>query len=199
MKTTYADDDTLRAARARYFEVNQFGVDGGYDAPWVDFKLGPLPFPFPNTEPRKVAVRYHDLHHVLTGYDTDIVGEFEISAWEIGAGCRRMIAAWQLNLGGLAAGLFIAPRRVWRAFLRGRASDTLYGADLDALLDQRVGPVRDRHIRAARAATGADVALFVLASLAGLVLGTISFWLFVPLVPLGVLWGQLHKRRALTS
>ena len=50
--------------------------------------------PFPNTPSRKRAVRYHDLHHALTGYATDLTGEFEISAWEIGSGCADHVAAW---------------------------------------------------------------------------------------------------------
>ena len=44
---------TMEQARARYFEVNGFGADGGYAADWVDFKLGPIPLPFPNTDGRR--------------------------------------------------------------------------------------------------------------------------------------------------
>jgi hypothetical protein len=84
-----ASDDTLAHARDDYFRVNGFGANGGYDDAWVDFKLGPIPMPFPNTPSRKRAVRFHDLHHALTGYATDVRGEFEISAWEIGSGCAE--------------------------------------------------------------------------------------------------------------
>src|SRR5262245_39608544 len=125
MLVAYADTMTMREARKVYFEANGFGETGGYEDDWVDFKLGPLPMPFPNTKARKEAVRYHDLHHILTGYDTDIVGEFEISAWEIAAGCKTMAAAWALNLGGMAGGLFRAPRRVFAAFVRGRGQRTI--------------------------------------------------------------------------
>lgn len=31
--------------------------------------------PFPNTHGRRRALAYHDLHHILTGYRTDFVGE----------------------------------------------------------------------------------------------------------------------------
>ena len=111
----YPSDETLLEARARYFAANGFGADGGYDDAWVDFKLGPIPMPFPNTPSRKRAVRFHDLHHALTGYATDVRGEFEISAWEIGSGCADHVAAWYLNLSGMAGGLLAAPRRTWRA------------------------------------------------------------------------------------
>jgi hypothetical protein len=55
-------DVTLREARARYFQAN--GID--------DDALPP-----------------HDLHHVATGFDTTLVGEAEIGAWELASGCRH--------------------------------------------------------------------------------------------------------------
>ena len=90
MHASYTPDMTMRTARDLYFDVNGFGADGGYSEPWVDFKLGPLPLPFPNTAGRIAAVKFHDLHHVLTGYETNAIGEFEISAWELGAGCAKL-------------------------------------------------------------------------------------------------------------
>lgn len=80
----YEDALRVRDARARYFESNGFG-DGGYDAKWVKLALGPIPFAFPNGAARVRAVRLHDLHHVATGYDTNVLGEAEIGAWEIGS------------------------------------------------------------------------------------------------------------------
>jgi hypothetical protein len=47
---------TLADARRVYFEANGFPADGGYDAPWVDFELGPIPMPFPNTDGRRRAI-----------------------------------------------------------------------------------------------------------------------------------------------
>ena len=101
-------DSTMLAARALYFRANQFGDDGGYGDAWVTVKLGPVPVSFPNAAERVRAVRYHDLHHIITGYDTDIIGEFEIAAWELGSGCKDFWAAWFLNLGSLTGGL-LAP------------------------------------------------------------------------------------------
>jgi hypothetical protein len=136
---------TLRAARRRYFDENGFGENGGYDAAWVELKLGPLTAAFPNTAARVRAVRYHDLHHVVTGYATDLVGEAEIGAWEVASGCRGFVAAWVLNLSAMWIGLVLAPTSVFRAFVRGRRTRNLYGAPFgDALLDDRVGDVRAR-------------------------------------------------------
>ena len=105
----YPTSEPVRSARARYFEANHFGADGGYGDAWVEVKFGPIPVPIPNTEARVRAVRYHDLHHIVTGYDTDLVGEMEISAWELGAGCEDFVAAYVLNVGGLSGGAAIAP------------------------------------------------------------------------------------------
>jgi hypothetical protein len=142
-RVAYDPAGSLADARRVYFEANGFPPDGGYQAEWVDFALGPIPMPFPNTDGRRRAVVIHDLHHVLTGYATDIYGEAEISAWELAAGCKGMLAAWALDLGGMALGVLIAPRRTFRAWVRGRRSRTLYGVPLDAaLLDRTVGEVR---------------------------------------------------------
>ena len=84
---------TMREALDQYFRDNDFGEDGGYSADWVKLKIGPIPFAFPNTPARRRAVRFHDLHHFLTGYQTDWVGEAEIAAWEVATGCKDMWAA----------------------------------------------------------------------------------------------------------
>ena len=196
----YDPHSTMRDARGLYFQVNGFGDSGGYDDAWVDFKLGPIPMPFPNSPGRVRAVRYHDLHHVLTGYDTDIVGEFEISAWEIAAGCRGFIAAWQLNLGGMFGGLLIAPRRTLRAFLRGRHSRSLYGDDLDGLLDSRVSELRARMgVDVSTPPLGvADALLFGASLSAGLVVGLVGFAFTLLFLPLGLAtfaWRRAKKGR----
>lgn len=143
--TRYADDLPLRTARARYFRDNGFADDGGYGAAWVKLELGPIALALPNTPQRVRAVRYHDLHHVATGYATDWTGEAEIAAWEIASSCADHYAAWLLNLWAMAIGLVIAPRAVWRAFARGRRSRNLYREPWgDALLEERVGALRAR-------------------------------------------------------
>jgi hypothetical protein len=141
---SYDDDLRVREARAQYFERNGFG-DGGYHAKWVKLALGPIPFAFPNNAARVRAVRLHDLHHVATGYDTNLLGEAEIGAWEIGSSCRGFVAAWILNLYALTLGLWIDPGAVLRAFARGRRTENLYRGEWDeALLEARVGELRER-------------------------------------------------------
>ena len=159
----YAESLSLLDARRVYFDRNGFGADGGYAKRWVKVELGPLPLWFPNSEARVRAVRYHDLHHVATGYDTDWTGEGEIAAWEIASSCRGFVAAWWLNLSAMAIGLAIAPARIFRAFVRGRHTRTLYPESFDdALLATSVGALRKRLDLASAepAATAADRVAF---------------------------------------
>lgn len=141
----FAPGLTLGEARARLFALGGLGEDGGYGDAWVVVKLWRVPFAFPNTEGRRRAVRFHDLHHVLTEYPTTWRGEFEIAAWEVAGGIRRYWAAWLLDLLGFACGLVVWPRAVYRAFVRGRHSRNLYGDAWDeSLLGRRVGEMRRR-------------------------------------------------------
>lgn len=194
--------ETLSAALKRYFHDNGFGEDGGYAAAWVDFKLGPIPFPLPNSDGRRRAVRYHDLHHVLTGYTTDIRGEFEISAWEIGAGCRDFHAAWILNLSGMAGGVLRCPARTWRAFLRGLDERSAYGRDYEALLASSVEEVRrELGIRdePRRGSMGAALR-FLAAVSAGFVVGTLMMLVLLSPVTLALWWaGRRGKATAVPA
>lgn len=187
----YSSTWTLLEARTRYFQDNGFGADGGYGDAWVNFMLGPVPFPFPNTSARVRAVRYHDLHHVLTGYATDFWGEMDISAWEIGAGCRNYTAAWQLNLGGSAVGALFKPMRTFRAFVRGRRSRSLYGLPFDELLQKRVGELREAVglTHSDPETRVSDLPLFIAVAALGLVVGSLTFALVVPLLPVAYVYG----------
>lgn len=147
------NETTLDVARATYWEVNGFGADGGDSLEWVPLKLWKLTIKIPNTEGRRKAVRLHDLHHVLTGYDTTWTGEAEIGAWELASGCLRWPAATLLNLTILAIGIVIAPVRLARAWARGRQTRNLYAEDgVEHLLPRTVVAMRgelglDRAVR----------------------------------------------------
>ncbi len=141
---SYDGSLTMRDARARYFAANGFG-DGGYDARWVKLQAGPLPLFLPNTQQRVRSVRLHDLHHVVTEYDTTWTGESEIGAWEIASSCADHYAAWVLNLWAFAIGLVIAPRALFRAFVRGRYCSNFFQGEFDeALLTPTVAAMRSR-------------------------------------------------------
>jgi len=135
----------LKEACRLYFLDNGLPEDGGYSDRWVRLRFLGLPVVFPNTEARRRAVRYHDLHHVLTEYRTDWPGEAEVAAWEIASGCRGFAVAWVLNLFAMGIGMILIPRRTYRAFVRGRHGSNFYGATLDdRFLGQSVAGARQK-------------------------------------------------------
>lgn len=133
---------SIRAGRDAYFAANCLPADGGYNEKWVRFKVMGIPVVFPNTEARKRQVPAHDVHHVLTGYGTDLTGESEIGAWEIGSGCDG--PARHLGLRVMSVAIFWALGRTFRAFLLGRQCKNFYAAGTigDDLLARPVSEVR---------------------------------------------------------
>lgn len=190
--SAYSDEMSLREARDLFFARNNLGPDGGYSSRWVRVETKPLPFYFPNWPARIAAARLHDLHHIAAEYKTDWPGEAEIAAWEIASGCGSYYAAWLLNLGGWGAGLVVAPRRTFRAFMRGRSARTnLYhrGFDETQLDRLTVGELRNElGLREpARAPTAYDVGLFLFWSALA-----VASWLPVPIIVIAILWRLLH-------
>jgi hypothetical protein len=122
------NDDSVASGLEQYLAENGFTV-GGYTEPFVELSAGPLTFKIPNGPARQRAIPLHDLHHVATGYGTDLTGEAEIGAWELRAGCNNTFLKL-INAGAVLAGLFIAPIRVWRAFRAARGARSLYVCDV---------------------------------------------------------------------
>jgi hypothetical protein len=139
-----SDALTMREARDRFLASNGFRVED-YSAPTYTVKFWHVPVKFPNTKAHQWATPLHDLHHLLTGYRTDWIGEAEIAAWELRAGCKTLVVYW-LDTAAAAIGLFISPARVWRAFLRARGQRTLYCDPLlcEQMSQMTVGEVRAR-------------------------------------------------------
>ena len=186
--TEYAADISVRQARAQYFAANGLG-EGGYQERWVKLRVGPFAIYMPNTAARVRAVRFHDIHHVLTGYHTTWLGEAEIAAWEISSGCAKHYAAWYLNLMAMAIGLGIDRAAVVEAFYRGCHSDNLYRATVDeGLLDSRVGMLRkvlrlDQTVPPASISDRRRLIVWLLASWS-----TLAGSLLVILAPIGLAW-----------
>jgi hypothetical protein len=135
---------SMHEALDLYFKRNGFTADA-YSAPTFTLKLLGIPFTFPSTANRKKALPLHDFHHILTGYGTNWIGEAEIGAWELRAGCNSPVTYW-LNGSGALLGLFISPRRVWRAFHAARGQRTLYREteSYASLLEMSVDGLRRR-------------------------------------------------------
>jgi hypothetical protein len=138
-----ADDERLlRTALADYLAASGLPADSGVSQRWVSVRLLGLPIVFPNFDARRAVLVEHDVHHLLTGYRTDWTGEGEIGAYEIATGCRHLWAAWFFNFGGFLFGLLIAPRRTFRAFVRGRRGTNFYGAPRERTLQRTVAEAR---------------------------------------------------------
>ena len=141
---TVYDNLTVREALTLLFQ--RFGFnDDAYTARWFALYIGKTPIIYlPNIPSRVRVARFHDIHHILTGYPANWLGEAEIGAWELATGCRTLLVAWFLNGGAVFVGMFINPAAVWRAFKRGRHTRTNLYHDFkyETLLDMPVEQLR---------------------------------------------------------
>lgn len=96
--------------------------------------IGPFMIDVPNTAERKRIVVYHDLHHLITGYDNSRIGEGEIGAWELGTGLIKYPLPLFLNIGGMSTGVFYSIRRTYSAFMKGTKHKSLYSLNDQDLL-----------------------------------------------------------------
>jgi hypothetical protein len=99
--------------------------ESAYRAPTLPVRLGALAVPVPNPG----QLHWHDLHHLVLGYGTDLVGEMEISAFELRT-MPRTVIVFLLCVAGVLAGLMAAPRRTVMAWKRARGWRNLYGSGL---------------------------------------------------------------------
>lgn len=137
---------TVLEARDAYLAENGFTL-AGYDAPWTKAAIFGVSFAVPNTAAHRWAIMLHDLHHVATGYGTDLAGETEISGWE----ARRGLAGLNLYvksivMAAVALGIVAAPRRLATALSRAGRGATLFdrAVDYESLLRIKLGDLRMR-------------------------------------------------------
>ena len=121
------NNQTPREILTQFYKDNGFGMDGGVSSKSVKIEITKnFHFWYPNFEARNKAVLKHDIHHLLTGYSTKLTGEGEISAWEIGTGCKKYWAAFLLDTSGFSLGTPIYFWGILKAFARGRRTKSLY-------------------------------------------------------------------------
>jgi hypothetical protein len=137
---------TVREGRDAYLHENGFSVEA-YSARWTPARILGIPLRVPNPPRHRWAIMRHDLHHVATGYGTDLAGEAEISAWEARAGLVPLGLYTGAIVASLALlGLLVAPRRTiraWRAPGR-RSLFVLTDLAYDELLSMSVEDLRRR-------------------------------------------------------
>ncbi|MBK7862668.1 MAG: hypothetical protein IPJ65_29480 [Archangiaceae bacterium] len=132
----------VATAVQQYLDENGFTVDE-YTRPWVELTIGPMKLRMRNGAARQRAIPLHDMHHVATGYGTDLLGEAEIGAWELRAGCNNAFLVG-INLTAAVLGAVLSPRRVWRAWRAARGARSLYvsGRSREALAAMSVAELR---------------------------------------------------------
>lgn len=112
-----------------FYREHGFGDVLGARPKTVRVYTGCLLVPLPNIETRNRYLKYHDLHHLITGYSVGRIGEGQISAWELGTGSMRESPTLGLmNLIALSTGWVLDRKKMWAAFCRGRRSVNLYSA-----------------------------------------------------------------------
>lgn len=131
-------EEKVRAGRDRYFARNNFS-EQSYTARRFPIFVGKRPVYVPNPG----FLPWHDLHHVVTGYPTGLVGEAEISAYELRTGCKSVMV-FILCVGAIVIAMMVAPRRVWRAWKNARGARNLYERKVpyEELLEMTIGDLR---------------------------------------------------------
>ena|SRR5579859_4308948 len=140
----YPTGQRVLEAREAYLRANGLSEEG-YTARSFVLRILGVPIRFPSTAARRRVLPLHDLHHIATGYRTDWIGEAEMSAWELRAGCNSLFLFW-INGAGVTVGMMLSPRRVWNAFRAAHGRKTLYREPIEyeTLLAMTVGELRRR-------------------------------------------------------
>ena len=131
--------ETVRSGRDHYLAENSLSTDS-YTARRFPIYVGKWPIYVTNPG----YLPWHDLHHVVTGYKTGLVGEAEISAYELRSGCRSFFIII-LCIGAMMIAMFVAPRRVLRAWKNAKGTRNLYRREVsyDSLLEMQVEELRE--------------------------------------------------------
>ena len=110
---------------------------------WIRLKLGERRIPFFPLYGLRRGLILHDLHHMLTGYDTSWRGEAEVAGWELGSGgCAHHLFYWLDRTLFFLGALVLAPLPTLRAFRRGLGSRNLYRLDPDDVLGTDLDEIR---------------------------------------------------------
>ncbi|MGZ3419675.1 MAG: hypothetical protein ACXWUG_04870 [Polyangiales bacterium] len=146
-RSPYPSSWNVRRALDAYLQENGFTTQA-YEEPWTEASFLGIRFKVPNTARHKWAIKMHDLHHVATGYGTDLVGEGEVSAWELRRGLSGLDAyVASIVVVATFVGMIRAPARTLAAFLAsGAEQKSLFdrSVDYEALLEGTVAELRAR-------------------------------------------------------
>jgi len=194
------DSRTPREILSKFYSDNNLPSDGGQSSGCVEIKLSRnFRLYFPNFNARRKAVLKHDIHHLLTGYDTTVSGESEISAWEIASGCKNYWAAFLLDTSGFMLGFLVNYFGILKAFARGRRTKNLY-YDMfsnEQALDMQVCELRnqlllDKYTKNTKP-TFTDFIQFSLLTAFGILFSILS-WVLIPYIIVYTIYIMLNVK-----
>ncbi len=133
-------DEKVRVGRDRYLAQNGLSLDS-----YAAKKFPVYFFRWAIWLPNPGFLPSHDLHHVVTGFGTGLVGEAEISAYELRCGCGSVMI-FILCIGAIGIGMFVAPKRILRAWRGSKGTSNLYHSRIpyESLLEMTVGDLREQ-------------------------------------------------------
>lgn len=122
---------TVKEAIAEFYQLNDFGEDGGVSKSFVWIKILFFSIPIPNTSSRQKNVLLHDINHLITGNDTTWKGEVGVSAFEIASGgWRSHFMPWLLTLWAMGLGVVLYPSAVIAFFKKGLTMNNALTCDI---------------------------------------------------------------------
>lgn len=138
---------TVQRGLEAYFAENGFSR-AVYDAPRSPAAFWGFSYSIPNPPRHRWGLMWHDLHHVATGFGTDVAGEGEICAWEVRSLRYMGVYVGFLVMLAVGWGLLGSPLRTLRSFRRAAGGRTLLDGALqyESALNMTIGQLRE-HLR----------------------------------------------------
>lgn len=76
---------SVKEALIGFYKFNRLNLSNDFSSHCVRVYIGCILAPVPNIKARRKYLKFHDIHHIITEYGIDRIGESEVSAWELGS------------------------------------------------------------------------------------------------------------------
>ncbi len=102
---------------------------------WVYILVGGLRIPYFPAAPIRHFLTVHDLHHIISGYSTNLKDEIYLIGWELTSGGWGRHNWWYLGKTIHLVWMFLlSPVGIWTALKKGSKQHNLYSFELNELL-----------------------------------------------------------------
>ena len=116
--------------------------------PWLEAVIYNRTIPIFPMRPIRDALSIHDIHHILTGYETTLKGEAELAAWELASGgCHLNIIFWIDRISLVFIGLVTHPRATLRAAKFGLHHRNLFRFSMRVLEHRDVDAIKNQILK----------------------------------------------------